>query len=128
MIRTFSAAHRLHNPRFTDEENLRIFGKCSHPSGHGHRYGVEATVAGEIDPRTGIVFDMTRLEAGLTAGLSRLDGKHLDLEIADFEDVRSTSENILQVLWDYIDPALDGKLTRLRVQETENNRFALRLL
>jgi 6-pyruvoyltetrahydropterin/6-carboxytetrahydropterin synthase len=126
MIRTFSAAHRLHNPVFTDDENRRVFGKCNHPSGHGHRYAVEATVTGEVDPRTGIVFDMVRLERGMSAALSLLDRKHLDLEVEEFRAIRSTSENILRVLTQRLDPLLDGKLTRLRVQETENNRFALR--
>ena len=29
----FSAAHRLHSPELTDEENLAIFGKCNNPHG-----------------------------------------------------------------------------------------------
>lgn len=126
IVRTFSAAHRLHNPKFTDEENRTIFGKCNHPSGHGHRYRVEATVTGDVDPRTGIVFDMIRLDGAIRAALAGLDERHLDLEVDAFHDMRSTSENILQVIWARLDPALEGQLSRLRVQETENNRFALR--
>jgi len=34
----FNAAHRIHNPELSDDENRRIFGKCNNPSGHGHNY------------------------------------------------------------------------------------------
>src|SRR6059036_2370947 len=34
----FSAAHRLHNDALTAEENLRVYGKCNNPYGHGHNY------------------------------------------------------------------------------------------
>jgi 6-pyruvoyltetrahydropterin/6-carboxytetrahydropterin synthase len=29
----FSAAHRMYRNDWTDEENLRVFGKCSNPTG-----------------------------------------------------------------------------------------------
>lgn len=34
----FSAAHRLHTPRLSDEENVKLYGKCNHRHGHGHNY------------------------------------------------------------------------------------------
>ncbi|GIS06630.1 MAG: hypothetical protein CM15mP109_13860 [Candidatus Dadabacteria bacterium] len=37
-IYSFSAAHRLHNDKFSDEMNKQIFGKCNNPNGHGHDY------------------------------------------------------------------------------------------
>jgi 6-pyruvoyltetrahydropterin/6-carboxytetrahydropterin synthase len=42
----FSAAHRLHNPALTDEENARIYGPCNHPNWHGHNYEMDVTVEG----------------------------------------------------------------------------------
>jgi 6-pyruvoyltetrahydropterin/6-carboxytetrahydropterin synthase len=35
---SFSAAHRLHSPLLSDEQNLAIYGKCNHPNYHGHNY------------------------------------------------------------------------------------------
>ena len=51
----FSAAHRLHNPAFSDEENRRIFGKCNSPNYHGHNYTIEVTIGGTPDAATGYV-------------------------------------------------------------------------
>ena len=31
----FPAAHVLTTPRLSPEENLRIYGKCANPAGHG---------------------------------------------------------------------------------------------
>ncbi len=53
----FSASHRLHSQSLSDEENAEIFGKCNWENGHGHNYDVEVTLAGEPDPRTGLLFD-----------------------------------------------------------------------
>jgi hypothetical protein len=44
----FSAAHRLHSPHLSDEENLQVFGKCNNKNGHGHNYVVEVTLKGEV--------------------------------------------------------------------------------
>ncbi len=51
----FSATHFYLNPDLSPEENRRVFGKCNNPRGHGHNYALEVTVAGHIDPSTGMV-------------------------------------------------------------------------
>ena len=58
----FAASHYYHNPSFTAEENLRTFGKCNNPNGHGHNYLLEVTVKGEVDPRSGFVVDLKQLK------------------------------------------------------------------
>jgi 6-pyruvoyltetrahydropterin/6-carboxytetrahydropterin synthase len=123
---SFSAAHRLQARGLSNEENWRVFGKCSNPNGHGHRYTVQATIAGRLDERTGTVFALDRLAQALTTTLAAWDHRHLDLEVAEFRERPSTGENIVQALWPVLAPRLDGKLVRLRVFETENNRFTLR--
>jgi 6-pyruvoyltetrahydropterin/6-carboxytetrahydropterin synthase len=123
---TFSAAHRLQARGLSDEENWRVFGKCSNPNGHGHRYTVQASVAGPLDERTGTVFALDRLAGALEAVLGAWDHRHLDLEVEAFRDRPSTGENIVLALWPLLAPRLDGRLVRLRVFETENNRFTLR--
>lgn len=37
-IEHFSAAHRLNSVHLSVEENIALFGKCNHDSGHGHNY------------------------------------------------------------------------------------------
>jgi len=40
---TFSAAHRLYNPAWSDARNEEVFGKDANPNGHGHTYTVIAS-------------------------------------------------------------------------------------
>ena len=58
----FSSAHYYWNDAWSEEENARVFGKCSNRNGHGHNYILEVTVQGEIDARTGFVIDLKRLK------------------------------------------------------------------
>lgn len=126
--RSFSAAHCLHTNRLSEDENRRLFGRCANPNGHGHRYTVQATVVGPYDPRTGTVFNLGRLDQTLCGTLSAWDRRHLDLETDDFRDSPSTGENLVTRLFPRLDQRLDGKLARVRLFETANNRFTLRVL
>ena len=94
----FAASHRLHAPGLSDEENGEIFGKCNNPHGHGHNYLVEVTVAGEPDPTTGMLVDLSALDAVLDREvMGRFDHKHLNLDVPDFAHVNPTSENLTRV-------------------------------
>ncbi len=122
----FSAAHRLHVPSFSDTQNAELFGKCNNPHGHGHRYVVEATVGGEYDERSGTLANFEELRTALRAAVAPWRDKHLDLETKEFRAHPSTGENIVRALWPKIDSALQQRLVRLRLWETDNNRFSLR--
>jgi 6-pyruvoyltetrahydropterin/6-carboxytetrahydropterin synthase len=126
MERAFDAAHRLHSPHLDDAENWRVYERCNNPSGHGHTYLVEATLAAPYDERSGTVGDFLALRDGLDAALEPWQDRHLDLDTDDFRDRPSTSENIMQALWPRLEQHLRGQLSRLRLRETANNRFALR--
>jgi 6-pyruvoyltetrahydropterin/6-carboxytetrahydropterin synthase len=39
----FAAAHRLHVPQMSQDDNSALYGKCNNPRGHGHNYGLEVT-------------------------------------------------------------------------------------
>ena len=58
----FNAAHRVHNPALSDEENVRLFGKCNNPNWHGHNYILDVSVRGPVDDRTGYVLDLSLLK------------------------------------------------------------------
>ena len=124
---TFSAAHCLRQAALSEAENRALYGKCANPNGHGHRYTVQATVAAAIDERTGTVCNLVELTEALAAALAPWDRRHLDLETDQFRDAPSTGENIVAALWPRLAPALGDRLSRLRLFETDNNRFALRV-
>lgn len=119
----FSAAHRYFRPEWTPERNREVFGPCANPHGHGHNYLLEATVKGEIDPRTGFSVDLGVLDGVLREEvLERLDHQHLNHVVPEFAEggCIPTTENILVHLWDRIAPRLgEGRLLRLRLHEEE---------
>jgi 6-pyruvoyltetrahydropterin/6-carboxytetrahydropterin synthase len=122
----FSAAHCLKSEQLSAEENVALYGKCNNPRGHGHLYLTEATVGGVLDERSGTLMSLEALKDGIAAVLEPWQNKHLDLEMAEFRGRPSTGENIVQSLWPRFDSRLDGRLVRLRLWETANNRFTLR--
>ncbi len=119
----FSAGHRLHNPRLSDQENREIYGLCNNPNGHGHNYGVEVTLKGEIDPRTGYVFDLKRLKHLVhETVLKDVDHANLNVDVAWLEGVIPTAENIAVHIWRRLAEALpSGMLERVVLWESERN-------
>ena len=124
----FHAAHRLHAATLSDAGNLKLYGKCNNPRGHGHGYLTEATVGGEYDVRSGTLYDFVALKSAMAESLEPWRDRHLDLETEDFRDAPSTGENIVRALWPRLDSRLEQRLVRLRLWETVNNRFTLRRL
>ncbi|EDV27034.1 6-pyruvoyl tetrahydrobiopterin synthase [Trichoplax sp. H2] len=100
-IESFSAAHRLHSPFFTDEENRALYGKCNHENGHGHNYKLEVTLKGEIDLKTGMVMNIADLKVIINEVIMKqLDHKNLDKDVPYFANYPSTAENIAVYIWD----------------------------
>jgi len=121
----FSAAHRLFNPKFTNDENEKIFGKCSNPNWHGHNYTLEVVVAGEIDPETGYVIDLKLLKNIIIENvIKKVDHKNLNTETDFMQGVIPTAENIAVSIWKVlVDKIPSGKLYAIKIFETENNFF-----
>ncbi len=119
----FSAAHRLFNPLLSDQENLEIYDKCSNPNGHGHNYYLEVTVAGEPDPKTGYVIDLKKLKKVIEEHfISKVDHKHLNLDVEFLSNVVPTAENIAIACWNQLAPWIkEGKLYSIRLFESQNN-------
>jgi 6-pyruvoyltetrahydropterin/6-carboxytetrahydropterin synthase len=119
----FNAAHRLHNPAWTDEKNQQVFGKCNNSYFHGHNYELIVQVTGEIDPETGYVIDMKILSDLIKENVSdKFDHRNLNLDTEEFKNINPTAENIAVVIWnilrDKINPSLDLKI---KLYETERN-------
>jgi 6-pyruvoyltetrahydropterin/6-carboxytetrahydropterin synthase len=125
---TFSAAHRLYNPALNDDENFRIFGKCSNPNWHGHNYTLEVVVSGEINKDTGFVINLSTLKEIIHEHvISKVDHKNLNTETDFMKGLNPTSENIVTGIWHTLsDKIPEGKLYSVKLYETENNFFEYR--
>ena len=119
----FNAAHRLHNPEWDDETNSKVFGKCNNPNYHGHNYELIVKLVGEINPRTGYVYDMKLLSDLIKRRVTdRFDHKNLNLDTEEFKNLNPTAENIVIVIYNLlrseIEDSIDLKIT---LYETERN-------
>ena len=119
----FNAAHRVHNPALSDEENTALFGKCNNPNWHGHNYVLEVTVEGPIDDRTGYVIDLGLLKAIVQREvIDQVDHHNMNIDVEFMRGVNPTAENIVVACWHVLQPHVaPGRLHRLRLWETENN-------
>ena len=119
----FNAAHRLHNPAWTEERNQATFGKCNNPHYHGHNYELIVRLTGTIDPETGYVYDMKRLSDLIKREiLDTFDHRNLNLDTADFRHLNPTAENIAVVIWNRLRPHLEDRLAlSVTLYETERN-------
>lgn len=122
---TFAAAHRLFKPGLSDEENFKIFGKCSNPNWHGHNYTLEVTVVGQVNPDTGFVLDIKELKEIMHEFvISKVDHKNLNIDTDFMKGLIPTSENITIAIWNQLANKIPGgKLFSVKLYETENNYF-----
>ncbi|MBI3085168.1 MAG: 6-carboxytetrahydropterin synthase [candidate division NC10 bacterium] len=116
----FCAAHRYANPRWSEEENQRVFGKCGNV--HGHNYILEVTVEGQPSPDTGMVIDLKALKDLIVeAVVDRFDHKDLNQDVPYFKEKNPTPENLAVVIWELLEPRLEGprghRLHRIRLHE-----------
>ena len=119
----FSAAHRLDNPSRDAEWNRKVFDKCNNLNGHGHTYGLEVTVEGDIDPETGYVMDFKELKRIVEENvLSDLDRRHLNFDVEFLRGINPTAENIAVAIWKRLEGRIPaGRLARVTLHETEKN-------
>jgi 6-pyruvoyltetrahydropterin/6-carboxytetrahydropterin synthase len=119
----FNAAHRLHNPAWSDERNEEVFGKCNNPNFHGHNYELIIQVIGELNQETGFVIDMKELSSILKENvLDHFDHKNLNLDVEEFRNLNPSAENIAIVIYNILRPKIDAELAlKIRLYETERN-------
>jgi 6-pyruvoyltetrahydropterin/6-carboxytetrahydropterin synthase len=119
----FNAAHRLFNPKWDEQKNFEVFGKCSYPNYHGHNYDLIVEVKGDIDPEIGYVIDMKVLSAIIKAEVTeRYDHRNLNLDLEEFKNLNPTAENIAVVIWNRLKSKLDARYElSIRLYETERN-------
>jgi 6-pyruvoyltetrahydropterin/6-carboxytetrahydropterin synthase len=120
----FSASHRLHNAKLSDAENRELYGKCNNPHGHGHNYVLEVLLSGPLDPATGMIANLTDLDAFVEQQvLQDYDHKSFNEDVAEFRDRVPTTENLCLDIFQRLKTFPLAKLERIRVEETGNNSF-----
>ncbi|MBQ0733399.1 6-pyruvoyl trahydropterin synthase family protein [Aquimarina celericrescens] len=119
----FNAAHRLHNPNWSDEKNKKIFGKCNNPNYHGHNYELEVKIIGYCDPETGYVIDTKILSDTIKEHVTeKFDHKNLNLEVPEFKSLNPTAENIARVIYEILVSKVDSNLeVKITLYETPRN-------
>lgn len=106
----FVATHRLYADALSEAQNQEIFGKCANPNGHGHNYQVYVTIAGQIDPVTGMSVDLGKLDALVHKKVvARYDHRHLNLDVEDYVDQVPTAENIVRQIWSFLMARSQGR-------------------
>jgi len=122
----FNAAHKLHNPAWSDERNLAVFGPCANANWHGHNYDLIVTVRGEPDPDTGFVVDLKALSDLLRVHVTdQVDHKNLNLDVPFLAGQMASTENLAIAFWRIIErelPAISAaRLHCVKLYETPRN-------
>lgn len=120
---TFNASHRLHSHQLSEAENKTLFGKCNRVNGHGHNYVLEVTLRGDLDQKSGILFDLTKLKSIIDETvIQKVDHLHLNMDVKPFDTINPTAENMAIVFWDWLVKEIPaGLLFEVKLHETENN-------
>ncbi|PTM06803.1 MAG: 6-pyruvoyl tetrahydrobiopterin synthase [Bacteroidetes bacterium] len=119
----FNAAHRLYRKDWSFEKNNEVFGKCNNPNFHGHNYELIVSVTGIIDQETGYVIDMKVLKDIIKSEIEdAFDHKNLNVEVAEFESLNPTAENIAVVIYNKLKPKISASLDlEITLYETPRN-------
>ena len=119
----FNAAHRLHNPAWSEEKNKEVFGLCNNYHYHGHNYELEVKLTGEIDENTGYVYDMGKLAELIKLEIEdRFDHKNLNLDCEEFYNTIPSTENFSVIIHNILRKKIDEKFTiHIRLWETPRN-------
>jgi 6-pyruvoyltetrahydropterin/6-carboxytetrahydropterin synthase len=111
----FSASHVCANPALSPAENQALYGNNANPHGHGHNYVLEVTIEGDPDPVTGMVFDLRALKEIINAEVvDPMDHRFLNHEVAPFNQVVPTTENIAIEIWNRLQRRLTAPSARLK--------------
>ena len=120
----FAASHRLHSKKLSEEENRRLYGKCSNPYGHGHNYVVEVRVSGSVDPSTGMIANLADFDAFVEREvIEAFDHKSFNEDVERFREHVPTTENVCIEIFRRLKRFPNARLERVRVEETSNNAF-----
>jgi 6-pyruvoyltetrahydropterin/6-carboxytetrahydropterin synthase len=120
----FSASHRLRRANLSEEENLRLYGKCSNLHGHGHNYLLEVTITGPVDQATGMIANLGELDPFVEREvIEPFDYKYLNEEVPEFAADIPTTENVCREIYRRLKVFPAARIARVRIEETSKNSF-----
>jgi 6-pyruvoyltetrahydropterin/6-carboxytetrahydropterin synthase len=121
----FCSAHRMYRADWSDDKNLKVFGKCSSPNWHGHNYVLWVTVKGESSKEHGFVMNINILkQVILDKVINKIDHKNINLDVDFMRGKIATTENLAVAIWNELKPSIDNEgaqLHSVKIEETENN-------
>ena len=104
---TFSAAHRLVNHP----------GVCARI--HGHNWKIKVTVGAEELDENGMVVDLVELKKTIDECVQQFDHCIIN-DVAPFDKINPTSENIAKYLHDYISAHIRARVLSVKVAEMDD--------
>ena len=122
----FNAAHKLYNPKWSEERNKEVFGPCANTNWHGHNYELIVTVKGLPDEETGFVIDLKKLSVLIREKIIEVvDHKNLNLDVPFMQGKLASTENLVIAFWEILAPLIPGmssaQLHSLKLYETPRN-------
>jgi 6-pyruvoyltetrahydropterin/6-carboxytetrahydropterin synthase len=121
-VANFNAAHKLHNPEWSEEKNLEVFGKCANPNWHGHNYELSVTIKGKPNPNTGFVFNAKTLGDIIERVIEdKVDHRNLNLDVDFMKGTFPSVENFAIGIWQQLLPHIENEgvtLHCIKLQET----------
>ncbi|HEY0974891.1 MAG TPA: 6-carboxytetrahydropterin synthase [Solimonas sp.] len=119
---TFCAAHRLWSEDLSDAENRALFGKCAYDHGHGHNYVLEVTLRGPVDPKTGILINVTEVRDAIRElVIDDVDHRHLNHDSPLCRGINPTVENLAVLFWQVLQRRFGDLMYEVCLHETEKN-------
>ncbi len=127
---SFSASHKLCNPKWSAEKNLEVFGPCANQNWHGHNFKLEVTLEGRPGP-TGYVAVPNELDQLIDSQVIEvLDGKNLNEDVPYLRGLMPSCENMIHKIFERIEASVaalgDCRLAGLRIVETNKNSVELK--
>jgi 6-pyruvoyltetrahydropterin/6-carboxytetrahydropterin synthase len=118
----FSAAHRLWSAELTPERNAALYGPCAREYGHGHNYVLEVTLRGRIDPKTGVIVNLTEVRDAIRELIiGDVDHRHLNHDSVLARGINPTAENLAVLFWKVLHQRFAGLLYEVKLRETDKN-------
>ena len=82
----FSTAHFYRQDQLSDSENLKTFGACFTPHGHGHNYRLEVLLEGVPSLVSGLLIERSAFDTHLREAVQTLDHHHANFDVPEFRE------------------------------------------
>jgi 6-pyruvoyltetrahydropterin/6-carboxytetrahydropterin synthase len=107
----FNAAHKLYNPKWSQEKNELMFGVCANENWHGHNYELYITVKGIPNPETGFLYDVKKLSVLIKKLIiDELDHKNLNMDVPFMQGQLCSTENLAMAIWKQLAPHIPPEI------------------